>query len=207
MTVTLAQLALFAAAFVMVVASPGPMAAAIVARSMAFGFRSGAAMAVGSIVGDVLFVALAIYGLSLLTVWFESAVVALRYAGAAWLIWMGVRLILSQRGVGAAAGPAPRAESLRRAFMAAVVIGIGNPKAALFYAAIFPGFFDMARLTPADIAAILGVILPILVGGNLIWAAAGGRAGRLLSSARAVRNVNRVSGGMLAGAGLAIATR
>ncbi|PKP62414.1 MAG: hypothetical protein CVT86_07855 [Alphaproteobacteria bacterium HGW-Alphaproteobacteria-8] len=104
-----------------------------------------------------------------------------------------------------APGATPRRDSLRRAFLSAVAIGLGNPKAALFYLAVFPGFFDVTRLGAQDALAILAVILPILIGGNLAWAAFGARAGRLLTSARRLRAVNRVSGGVLTAAGVAIA--
>jgi threonine/homoserine/homoserine lactone efflux protein len=204
-TVTLVELGLFAAALCVAAASPGPMAAAITARSMAFGFRSGAAMAVGAIFGDFLFASLAMFGLAALSLWFETAVVALKYVGAAWLIWLGVKLIRAPAAPLRAPGAAPPADSLRRAFLSAVLIGVGNPKAALFYLAVFPGFFNIARLTALDAAAILAVIAPILIGGNLLWAALAARAARLLRSARAVRAVNRASGGVLAGAGVAVA--
>jgi len=205
MTVTLHQLGLFALAFSVAIASPGPLVAAIVARSMAFGFPSGAAMAFGAVIGDVTFALTAMFGLAALALWFDTAIVALKYVGAAWLIWLGMALLRAPAQALPAPGAPPRRDSLRRAFLSAAAIGLGNPKAALFYLAVFPGFFDVTRLGAADALAILTVILPILIGGNLAWAAFGARAGRLLTSARRLRAVNRVSGGVLAGAGVAIA--
>ncbi|MEM6622685.1 MAG: LysE family translocator [Pseudomonadota bacterium] len=203
MTVTLWELALFAAAFSMAVASPGPFVAALAARSMAFGFRSGAAMAVGAVAGDFLFATLAMLGLAALSLWMDWTLVVLKYVGAAWLIWMGVALI--RRRVTLPGAAAPPQDDLAHAFWSAVLLGIGNPKAALFYFAVFPGFFDIAALTFWDGVAILAVIAPVLVGGNLIWAAMAARAGRLLTSARAIRRINVASGGILGGAGVAIA--
>ncbi len=205
MTVTLHQLVLFALAFSVAIASPGPLVAAIVARSMAFGFPSGAAMAAGAVIGDTVFALTAMFGLAALALWFDVAIVALKYIGAAWLIWLGVGLLRAPAQPLREPGAAPRSDSLRRAFLSAALIGLGNPKAALFYLAVFPGFFDVTRLGALDALAILAVILPILVGGNLLWAAFGARAGRLLTSTRRMRAVNRVSGGVLAGAGVAIA--
>jgi threonine/homoserine/homoserine lactone efflux protein len=91
-----------------------------------------------------------------------------------------------------------------RGFLSGAALSLGNPKAALFYLAVFPGFFDIPRLAGSDIAAIYAIIAVILVGGHLLWAAAAARARHLLRTPRAVRTVNRLSGGLLAGAGVAI---
>ncbi len=204
MTVTLLELALFAAALAVAVASPGPFVVALAARSMAYGFRSGAAMAVGAVAGDFLFASLAMLGLAAVSLWMDWALIVLKYVGAAWLIWIGISLIRRRAPLTAPDAPPPQ-DNLRHAFLSAVVLGIGNPKAALFYFAIFPGFFDIGALTFWDGVAILAAIAPVLVGGNLVWAAVAARAGRHLKSARTVRRVNVASGGLLGGAGLAIA--
>ena len=205
MTVALSQLGLFAAAFALAIASPGPVAAAIVARAMAFGFAPGAAMALGAVVGDIVFAVAAMTGLAALSAWFEAGVVALKYLGAAWLIWLGWRLLTAPAAALRAPGARPSRGALLRSFTQGAVVNLGNPKAMLFYLAVFPGFFDVARLTPTDAAAILGVIVALCVSGGLVWAALAARAGRAFASARAVRAVNRISGGALGAAGLAIA--
>lgn len=205
MTVTLAQLGLFAAAFAMAIASPGPVTAAIVARSVAFGFLPGAAMAIGAVVGDVAFALAAIFGLAALSVWFETGVLVLKYAGAAWLIWLGWRLLTAPAAAPQNPLARPSRGDLARAFTQGAVVNLGNPKAMLFYLAIFPGFFDAARLTTADAAAILAVIVSICVGGGLVWAALAARAGRAVASAGAAARINRISGGVLGAAGVAIA--
>lgn len=198
------DLLLFAAAFAVAIASPGPFAAALVARGMAFGFPSAAGMALGGLVGDAAFVTVALFGLALIAQWAEILLVVLRYGGAAWLLWLGLKLILS-RPESLAGGARPRGEGVWRGFLSGAMLSLGNPKAALFYAAVFPGFFDIPALTGADIAAIYAVIAAILVGGHVLWAAAAARAGRLLRSPRALRTANRISGSVLAGAGVAIA--
>ncbi|SDZ96723.1 LysE family translocator [Rubrimonas cliftonensis] len=204
MTVTLAQLGLFAAAFALAIASPGPVAAAIVARSVAFGFLPGAAMAVGAVLGDVAFALAAIFGLAALSVWFETGVIIIKYLGAAWLIWLGWRLLTAPAAAPDRLGRPSRGD-LARAFTQGAVVNLGNPKAMLFYLAIFPGFFDAARLTTADAAAILAVIVSICVGGGLVWAALAARAGRAVTSAGAAARINKLSGGVLGAAGVAIA--
>jgi threonine/homoserine/homoserine lactone efflux protein len=198
-----ADLALFAAAFAVAIASPGPFAAALVARGMAFGFPSAAGMAVGGLAGDVIFASIALFGLALIAAWADLLIVILRYVGAAWLIWLGLRLLTAGDGAGHA--PAPTRRGFVRGLLAGATLGLGNPKAALFYTAVFPGFFTIPALTATQVAAIYAVIVAILLTGHLLWAATAARAGQWLGCTSAVMLVNRVSGGVLAGAGVAIA--
>lgn len=203
MTVSAVELALFAAAFAVAIASPGPFAAALVARSVTFGFPSAAGMALAGVVGDLIFALAAMTGLAVLIAAHESVLPVLRLAGAAWLVWLGLRLILAPAGPVAAATSGM--QGIRAGFVGGLAVSLGNPKAALFYAAVFPGFFNIPTLTSADIAVICAVIAAIVLTGHLAWAAAAARAGRLLQTPRHRRTTNRVAGGVIAAAGIAIA--
>jgi threonine/homoserine/homoserine lactone efflux protein len=197
------DLAFFAAAFAVAIASPGPFMAALSARGLALGARSAAGMAVGGLLGDVVFATVALFGLSLMAAWAGVLIDVLRYGGAAWLIWLGYRLLTARAD--AMRAPAPRDGGFKRGLAAGATLSLGNPKAALFYAAVFPGFFAIPSLTWPQIAAIYGTIAAILLTGHLAVALAAGRAGRMMASARAMNAVNKLSGGVLAGAGVAIA--
>ena len=203
MSASLPDFALFITAFAVAIATPGPFADALVARAIAFGFPSAAGMALGGLVGDAAFVTVALFGLAVIAGYAAPLLLVLKYVGAAWLVWLGVGLLRARPG--AVTAERPRREGALRGFAAGAVLGLGNPKAALFYLAVFPGFFDIANLGAADIAAIYAIIAAVLVCGHLLWAAAAARAGRLLRTPRSLRTVNRLSGGVLAGAGLAIA--
>lgn len=204
MTVEIHQLALFAAAMFMLVASPGPFVAALAARSAALGPRSGAAMAVGAALSENLWIVTALLGLGAIAATHAWLLVILKYVGAAWLIWIGLRLLFGRHSMIRISGDV-RQEPLWRAFVTGALLNLGNPKAALFYMTIFPGFFDMAALTFWDGAVIALLALPIGLGNDLgyVWAAS--RAGRYLADRQAVRRVDQISGGVLAGAGTAIA--
>ncbi len=206
MTVTPEQLALFAAAMVVLVASPGPFVAAVAARSAALGFRSGAAMALGASVAEMVWIAAAILGLGAVAAAHSGLLVVLKYAGAGWLLWIGFGLLAARRTLVAPEGTVRR-ERFWRAVLSGVLLNLGNPKAALFYMALFPGFFDMARMTGADAAAILAVALPIGLGTDLSYAWAAARARRLVGGSRAAKRIDRISGGVLCGAGVAIAAQ
>jgi threonine/homoserine/homoserine lactone efflux protein len=204
MTITPEQLALFAAALFIMVASPGPFVAAVAARSVALGFGSAAAMVAGGCIAEALWIATAVLGLGVIAATHAGALVVLKYVGAAWLIWIGFRLLTARHSLAAPEGSVTRGP-LWRAGLTGVLLNLGNPKAALFYMALFPGFFDVAHLTALDGLAILAVALPIGAASDLTYALAAARARRLLADTRAARRVDQVSGGILCGAGAAIA--
>ncbi len=204
MTVTPEQLLLFSAAMFVLVASPGPFVAALAARSAALGAKSGAAMAVGAAVSENLWIVTALLGLGAIAASHEWLLSILKYVGAAWLVWIGIRLLTGRHSM-IAPGAAPKPEPLWRAFTSGALLNLGNPKAALFYMTIFPGFFDMSVLTFWDGVVISLLALPIGLGNDLAYVWASARAGRYLADRNAVRRVDQISGGVLAGAGTAIA--
>lgn len=130
----------------------------------------------------------------------------LRYAGAAYLVWMGVRLWPAEPVV-----PEFQPVSDRRGpsmvFATGVALDLGNPKMPLFYLALLPSVVG-ATLTPAGVAPLSAVILAvevIVIGGHVLLAT---RARRLLRSPAIVARVNRAPGGVMVGAGAAVvATR
>ncbi len=204
MTVTFDQLALFAAAIFVMVASPGPFVAGVAVRAAALGFRSGAAMAVGASVAEMIWIATAILGLGAIAAAHAELLVALKYVGAAWLLWIGIRLLTARHSLAAPEG-AVRREPVWRGVLTGLLLSLGNPKAALFYMALFPGFFDVARMTAADGLAILAVALPIGLATDLTYAWVAARARRFVADSAAARRIDRISGGVLCGAGVAIA--
>ena len=204
MTIEAAQLALFLLAFFVMVATPGPFVAAIAARSAAYGFRSGFAMAAGASCAEIAYVSLAIFGLAALAEAHAWALKVLRYVGAAWLAWIGWGLV-SGRAETFRAGEMPPPGPAWRSFLGGLLINLGNPKAALFYAAIFPGFFDMGRIGWIDGLVIVAFTLPIGLASDLAYAGAASRVRTLLRSPRALTRLNRATGGVMMGAGAAIA--
>lgn len=205
MSIELHQLALFAFAFAVMVASPGPFVAAIAARSAAFGFRTGAMMALGASLADSIYVVMAVLGLAAVAQTHGWALELLRYIGAGWLIWIGLGLLTARTSIIRPEGGAPVNDSMVRAFSVGALLNLGNPKAALFYMSIFPGFFDMSALTVWDAVAILCITLPVGMASDCGYAFAAARARGLLRNERAIRRVNRATGGVMVGAGAAIA--
>jgi len=204
MTITLTQLALFASALFVMVASPGPFVAAVAARSVALGLRPAAAMVVGGSLAEAVWIVAAVLGLGVLAATYAGALVALKYIGAAWLMWIGFQLLTQRHSLSAPTGRKPR-EGLGRAALSGALLNLGNPKAALFYMALFPGFFDVQHLTAWDCLAIICTAIPIGAATDMTYAYTANRARRLFTDTAAARRIDKVSGGVLCGAGAAIA--
>ncbi|MEL6765691.1 MAG: LysE family translocator [Pseudomonadota bacterium] len=202
-TVTALELAFFAGAMAVLVYSPGPLTAAVSARAAAFGFRSGALMAIGAMAGESVWIATALLGLGAIAAAHAWALDILRYVGAAWLIWIGLNLVFGRHGL-IKAGPVRR-EAPWRGFVTGALLNIGNPKAAIFYMTLFPGFFDIANLTAWDAVLIFTVATPIGLSGDLFYAWGADRLRARLSNPRTIATVDRATGGVLVGAGTAIA--
>jgi len=206
LTIGLSDIALYAFALVVLVATPGPVVVATVARALTGGWRSALPLSGGVSIGDMIWPLLAIFGLAAVAHVYGEVMLVLRYVGAGILIWMGWRL-LSGRAEALEASPDP--DLMRRnaweGFMAGLLVSLGNPKAIFFFVGVLPSFFDMTALSPADVAIIvaLSALVPFL--GNVVWALAAHGARDVLATPRMVRRVNQASGGALTGAGVYIA--
>lgn len=192
----------FAAAFFVFAASPGPDNMTIVARTISHGATSGIAYGAGTVVGILVFLSLAAFGLSVLAAEMGTLMTVLRYAGAAYLVWMGVKLWTAVPVV-PELRPMTGRRGLLAVFATGVALNLGNPKMPLFYVALLPSVVG-ASLTPGHVLSLALVILSVetvVIGGHVLLA---GRARALLRTPKAVRRVNRAAGGMMVGAGVAV---
>src|SRR5919108_1115352 len=137
-------LGLFVAAALLLLITPGPAVLYIVARSVDQGRRAGLVSMLGVHAGTLVHIAGAAAGLSAVLMASATAFSVVKYLGAAYLIYLGVRR-LRDRSVATAATTAPRAVDLRRAFVDGFVVNLLNPKTALFFLAFLPQFVDVAR--------------------------------------------------------------
>ena len=197
-------IALALASFVMM-ASPGPGTLATVGRGLAHGLGRTLSFILGIVAGDLVYLFLAIFGLAALANAYGEVFVIIRWAGAAYLIYLGVK---------AWRAPAVPLESVSveaarpvRDFMGGLSLTLGNPKVILFYTAFLPTFIDLTTLKGTDIT-----IIAVVVSGVLFFTLAGyawlaDRSRKTFRSKRAVRIMNRSAGTVMIGAGAVIATR
>jgi threonine/homoserine/homoserine lactone efflux protein len=197
--------ALFAVASLAFLAIPGPSVFYIVTRSLAQGRRAGVASMLGVQAGGLVHVVAAAFGVSALIASSAHAFTIVKYAGAAYLVYLGVRRLLS---AGREPEPEPRAPApVSRLFGHGVVVNVLNPKTALFFLAFLPQFVDPAAGPVAPQMLVLGTLLVCLgVCSDGTYALLAARAGRRLrGTAAARRTLDRVSGGMFIALGLVAA--
>jgi threonine/homoserine/homoserine lactone efflux protein len=172
-------LALFVPAALILLAIPGPAVLYIVATSMEGGRRNGLLSVAGIHIGSAVHVVAAVAGLSAIIVSSAIAFSGVKYVGAAYLVFVGIRKLLEKdEPVEIVEERAPR--SGRRVFSQGIVVNVLNPKTALFFLAFMPQFVDPDR--PVWIqTAVLGlcwIALGLISDG--MWALAGGTIGGVL---------------------------
>lgn len=200
-----AGLLVFAGVYFLAVASPGPGIAAIVARSLSTGFRRAVPFVLGIAAADLVWLAFSALGLSLLMQSFHGLFLAIKYAGCAYLVYLAWKLWTAPLK-SIQDEPAARGEGLRL-FFGGVALTLGNPKVMVFFVSILPLVVDLQAMTPLAFAEIAVLTMLIINTTLLGYAFAADRARRLVSSPRTMRRINRVTGGVMAGAAAAIAAR
>jgi threonine/homoserine/homoserine lactone efflux protein len=201
-------LALFTVAAITLLVIPGPSVLYIVTRSVDQGRAAGLASVGGIHVGTLVHVAAAALGLSALLVSSATAYNAVRWLGAAYLVWLGVRRLLARdEEVVAAAGPEARRQGLGRVFAQGVVVNVLNPKTALFFFAFLPQFVDVTRGSVRLQVVVLGVAFVLLGlvsdGAYALLASTG--AGWLRRRPRVAKASRVVTGGVLISLGVTTA--
>jgi homoserine/homoserine lactone efflux protein len=191
----------FIAAVTVLMLIPGPNVALIVANSVAYGPRFGLITVAGTSASMVPQLALTALGmtefLALLGAWFEW----LRWVGVAYLVYIGVQQWRAP--VVDLTKTRPEPKSPRAIFMRGFLVSLTNPKTLLFYGAFFPQFVSLERDLGPQIAILSATLLAIAMLVDGAWAIVAGRARSLLASRGKLRN--RLSGGLLIGAGAALA--
>ena len=197
------DLPLFVLAGLLLNLTPGPDLAYIAARSAGGGFRAGVAATLGITAGCVIHTLAAAAGLSVILATSATAFTIVKWCGAAFLLYAGVKLLiasLSRRGQGIVAADrahAPTTSTLR-IFREALVINLLNPKVALFFLAFLPQFIDAQAAQPALAFIALGTLFNVnslFVNLPVAWLAA--QAGRCTrSSARLARMLQGMIGAL-----------
>jgi threonine/homoserine/homoserine lactone efflux protein len=186
---------------------PGPQLVAIVAQALRAGYRQAIWITIGMVAGDVLYLAAVLAGLAYLAETFSTVLIAIKWAGVAYLIWLGVHYWRSGIEPDAGQQSAHRPRTSRSTFVAGVLVTLGNPKSVLFYIALLPTIIDLNAVTLGDGAVLLALTAAILTLVQLPFALAGSKARDCLRSPRALRRINRGAALFMGGAAATIAAR
>ena len=201
----LSTYALFLAAGIGLLAIPGPAVLYVVGRSIDQGRRAGLVSVLGISTGTLVHITAATVGLSSLVLASAVAFNAVKYVGAAYLVFLGVRRLLTRAGDEALHGTAPR--SLRRLYADGVVVNVLNPKTIVFIFAFLPQFVDVSRGHVWLQVLVLGLSFALLgmMSDSLYAVVSGSVAERLRGSRRVARFQRWFGGGILVALGLAAA--
>ena len=148
----------FCVAILLFLALPGPGTFALLTSTAKGGFRAGAAATLGVIVGDQVLLWLAVAGVAALLAAYPAVFNAVRWAGAAYLAWIGLKLLLSRDGTSAS----PVRIEPRHYARQALLITLLNPKAIVFYMAFFPLFIDPAHHLGLPTFAVMALTIAVI---------------------------------------------
>jgi threonine/homoserine/homoserine lactone efflux protein len=199
------DIALFVAAGLLLNMTPGPDTAYIVGRSVQLGWRGGAAAALGIGAGCLVHIIAAAVGLSAVLAASSTAFVVVKYTGAAYLCYAGLRMLFVRDEVNVI-GPPAEIATTRAVFWQGALTNALNPKVALFFLAFLPQFVDVASPNKPLAFLLLGLLFDV---NGTIWnlgvAAFAVRIGRAFRSTAMSAWINRALGGMFVYLGIRLA--
>jgi len=196
----------FAVAMLILAASPGPGVFATTARAMASGFRPALGVIWGIVLGDIIFLLFAAFGLSMVARALGNLFFIVKICGGVYLVWLGIKIWLQK--------PDPVQDHHNAGdrskwgnFASGLIITLSNPKVILFYCGFLPTFLDLSALTIVDLVLVVAIITAVLSSVLIIYAYLASRASRIFTTERAVKRLNRTAGGVMVAAGVTIAVR
>lgn len=201
----LLTLTAFTLAYAIAVLVPGPGVAAVVARALGGGFRAAFPMVVGILVGDLIYLVFAVFGLAAIAAYFSSVFIVVRLAGAAYLLYIAWTFWSAKPG---SEQVGPRVEEhWSRTFLAGVSLTLGNPKTIVFFLALLPTVVPLEQITPLAFTELTLIVIVVLLGIGCGYAFLAARARDFFRSPRAIRRLNRTAGVMMATAAGFVAVR
>lgn len=199
------SIAIFAAALFLNAATPGPSIAALVSRVITRGWRDVVPFVAAMWIGEVIWLTMAMAGLTALAQSFQFGFHLLKWLGVAYLFWLAFKMWRSP--VGETMDDLPRRASPLSMFGAGMAITLGNPKIMVFYVALLPSLVDLKAAGFQEWSVLALVTFVTLAAIDLSWTFLAHKARRLLQTPRATRLANRIGSVALGGSGVAIATR
>ncbi|MBD2259435.1 LysE family translocator [Pseudanabaena sp. FACHB-2040] len=197
------MVALFSALIVLA-AIPSVSVLAVSTRAATSGFIHGVFTAMGIVLGDIIFILIAIWGLSFLAETMGSLFALIKYLGGAYLIGLGIALCRSKSS--SVESEEAVDSSLLSSFLTGLAITMGDQKATLFYLGFFPAFLDISEVSYFDTAIIIAIAAVAVGGVKLGYAFMADRA-RLLISSRIRKGMNLVAGCVMIAVGVLLITK
>ena len=184
--------------------TPGPAVLFVVSVALARGARPGMAAAIGILTTNVCYFALSATGIAAVSLASGRVFALLRWVGAVYLVWVGLRMLLSRPGAHADPTDAPPSQPAQRAFLRALVVQGANPKALIFFVALLPQFIDASAPVGSQLLVLGASSTAIEFLVLLLYVGIASRA-RRLAAARLAGPLERIGGGFLVAAGARLA--
>lgn len=203
-SMTLNSIVALFSAMVVLAAIPSVSVLAVSTSSATSGFIHGVFTTLGIVLGDIIFIILAIWGLSFLAETMGSLFFLIKYLGAAYLIFLGIGLYRSK------SKDVETEEfvesSWLSSFLTGLLITLADQKATLFYLGFFPAFLDITQISYFDTGIILAITTVAVGGVKLGYAFMADRA-RLLINSKTKQRINRVAGCVMIAVGIFLAIK
>lgn len=182
-------------------AIPSASVALVVTRSATLGVGNGVAVSAGIVLGDLVFVILAMLGLAVVAKTMGTLFMAIKYLGAIYLLWLGFSLLMKKSKTGVLVN-APRGKgSLIASFLGGFALTLGDVKAIFFYVSLFPMFIDVSALQVADMLVIMLVTIASVGGVKVIYALSAKNIAALARGLKCESLARKTAGGFMIGAG------
>lgn len=196
--------ALFCAMLILAIV-PGPAVFAIIARSFSSGKLPAFYMTVGIVLGDYIFIVLALFGLSALAEVMGTAFFIIKYLSAAYLIWLGIKLLRAKtESVDIETSTDSR---LTSNFLTGLFITLGNPKAIMFYVGFFPAFINVNEVTFYDTSLIMLAATLAFGSVNMCYSLLAVKARNTFKSPNATSVMNKTAGTIMVSVGTLVAVK
>lgn len=192
----------FSGALSIFMATPGPGTFAVVARALGSGFRHAFAMSLGIVLGDLLFLLIAILGLSAIIDLIGDIFVIVKYIGGIYLIFLGVKMFLtipSSKTI-----KSTKSKSLKKDFISGFIVCIGNPKVILFYLGFLPTFIDLTTLSTRDIVLVSSLVVFILIFVLGAYSYFASKARKIIKKPKLQMIMNKVAGSIMFAVGISL---
>ncbi|MDR6556391.1 threonine/homoserine/homoserine lactone efflux protein [Arthrobacter pascens] len=192
----------FALVSALLIAVPGPSVLFVIGRSLALGRRGGLLSVLGNAAGELVQVAAVALGLGVVLAQSLPLFTAVKIAGAAYLIYLGIQAVRERHGPSAGRNPS-RSASTWRILREGFFVGATNPKSVVFFVAVLPQFVDHAAgAIPLQLAVLGATFLLIALVSDSVWALAAGTARQWFArSPRRIAAVSTTGGVMMIGLG------
>ncbi|WP_126454747.1 LysE family translocator [Sulfuriflexus mobilis] len=182
-------------------AMPSASVALVITRSVTLGVANGIAVSVGIVLGDLVFILLAILGLSVVAETMGSLFMVIKYLGATYLLWLGYTLLTSKSNTTITLNKTIEKRNLAASFFAGFILTLGDIKAIVFYVSLFPVFIDLTALNVADILIIISVMVVCVGSVKILYAFSATKIASLARSHKLDNAARKTAGCFMVGAG------